>query len=78
MCSTSGMHGARPRGLDLSLAAIYDKVLKRKDFWGVVNKEGKEKGKYKTTEDNGKRKRVYPPVLYVWGDTDGKSRQDKS
>ena len=32
MCSTSGMRYARPRGLDLSLAAIYDKVLKRKDF----------------------------------------------
>ena len=55
-------------------------ALKRKDFSGVVNKEkDKDKGKDKTTtEDNGQQKRVYPPVLYVWGDTDGKSRQDKS
>ena len=47
------MRDARPRGLDLSLAAIYDKALKRKDFSGVVNKD-KDKGKAKTTaEDNG-------------------------
>ena len=53
-------------------------ALKRKDFSGVVN-EDKDKGKDKTTmEDNGQRKCVYPPILYVWGDTDGKSRQDKS
>ena len=77
MCSTSGMRVARPRGLDLSLAAIFDKALTRKDFPGVVNKE-KGKGNKTVMEDNGKRKRVYPPVLYVWGNTDGKSRQDKS
>ena len=53
-------------------------ALKRKDFSGFVNKE-KDKGRDKTTTgDNGLRNRVYPPVLYVWGDTDGKSRQDKS
>ena len=53
MCGTSDMRDARPRGLDLSLAAIYDKVLKRKDFSGVVNKK-KDKGKDKTTtEDKG-------------------------
>ena len=73
VCSTSGMRDACPRGLDLSLAAIYEKALKR-----VVNKE-KDKSKDKTTtEDNGLRNRVYPPVLYVWGDTDNKARQDKS
>ena len=36
---------------------------KRKDLSDVVNKE-KDKGKHKTTtEDNGSRKRLYPPVL---------------
>ena len=60
------------------MAARYYKVLKRKDFSGVVKKE-KDKGKDKTmTEDKGKRKGVYPPAPYVWGDTDGKSRQDRS
>jgi hypothetical protein len=59
------------------MAAIYDKALKRKDFSGVVNKEEKEKDKDKTTTvANGKRKRVYPPVLYVRGSVDGKLRQD--
>jgi len=48
------------------MAAIYDKALKRKDFSGVVNKEGKEKAKDNTTtKDKGKRKRVHPPVLLV-------------
>ena len=62
------------------MATIYDKVLKRKDFSGVVNKEEKEKDKDKpTTDDNGKRKRVlYPPVVYVWHSADGRSRQDES
>ena len=51
-------------------------ALKRKNFSGVVNKE-KDKGKDKTTtEDKWNRKGVYQSVLYVWGDTDGKSRQD--
>ena len=59
------------------MAAIYDKALKRKDFSGVVNKEEKEKGKDETTaEDNRKRKRVCPPVLYVWDSADVRSRQD--
>ena len=58
------------------MAAIYDNALKRKDFSGVVNKKGK--GNKTAMKDDGKRKRVYPPVLYVWGDTDRKSRQDKS
>ena len=51
------------------MAAIYDKALKRKDFSGVVNKEEKEKeNKDKpTTDDNGKRKRVYPPVFVCVG-----------
>jgi hypothetical protein len=59
------------------MAAIYDKALKRREFWGVVSKGEKGKGKDKTTtDDNGKRTRVYPSVLYVWGSADGKSRQD--
>ena len=59
---------------------IYDKVLKRKDFSGVVNKEEKEKDKDKPmTDDKGKWKRVlYPPVVYVWHSADGRSRQDES
>jgi len=65
MCSTSRMDDARPRGLDLSLWRRY------------TNKEEKDKDKDKTTtDDNGKRKRVYPPVLYVRGSADGRSRQD--
>ena len=51
MCSTTGMRDARPRGLDLSLAAVYDSA-EEEGFSGVVNKE-KNKGKDKTTtEDN--------------------------
>ena len=42
------------------MAAIYDKALKRKDFSGVVNKEEKENKDKPTTDDNRKRKRVYP------------------
>ena len=41
-------------------------ALKRMDFSGDVNQE-KDKGKDKTTtEDDGKRKRAYSPVLYGW------------
>ncbi|KIJ91359.1 hypothetical protein K443DRAFT_14463 [Laccaria amethystina LaAM-08-1] len=48
-------------------------------FSGIANKEEKGKGKDKTTmEYDGKRTRVYPSVLHVWGGADGKSRQDKA
>ena len=52
MCSTSGMRDARPRGLDLSLTAIYDKVLKRKDFRALSTRRrirAKIKRRWRTT-----------------------------
>ena len=38
MCSTSGMRDARPRGLDLSLAAIYD-TAEEEGFFGRCQQE---------------------------------------
>ena len=43
------MHDAPPRGLDLSMAALYDKALKRKDFWALSIRRRRRAERRRTT-----------------------------